>query len=145
MYTLTYESIATKKMSGGEMDLLLERARSNNARNGITGCLIYYMGGFVQVLEGEREKIEELYEKIKRDKRHRSVHKFSDDHIPEQSFPKWSMAYYPIDENNTDRYEFEQFKRNLLLLADFVEPANVTAKLFWKRIKFLISVPPTII
>lgn len=52
------------------------------------------------------------------------------------------MVYYPIDENTTTRSEFEQFKRNLLLLADLTEPTHVTAQLFWRRTKFLIANPP---
>lgn len=40
MYPLAYESIAAEKMSSSDMEGLLEQARSNNARDGITGCLI---------------------------------------------------------------------------------------------------------
>ena len=68
MYTLTYESVATNKIKGAEMEELLEKARENNQREDITGCLIYYQGGFVQLLEGNKKKIEALYKKIKMDK-----------------------------------------------------------------------------
>ena len=53
------------------------------------------------------------------------------------------MAYYPIDEDKMGLPEFEQFKRNLLLLADLSKPTNVTAILFWKKMKFLLSLPPS--
>ena len=142
MYTLTYESVAAKEFSNSEMDELLEKARSNNRKHEITGCLIYYMGGFIQVLEGEKDVIEKLYSKIKVDKRHRKVHMFSDDDIEIRTFPNWGMAYYPIDKDTLLKGEFEQFKRNLLLLANFTEPTNVTARLFWKRIKFIVANPP---
>ena len=142
MYTLTYESIATEKIKGEEMEELLKKARANNERDGITGCLIYYKGGFDQLLEGDREKIEILYEKIKKDTRHKNVTLFSDDEISKRTFPNWGMAYYPIDENNTTKHEFEQFRRNLILLADLVETTNVTAKQFWKKIRTMISEPP---
>lgn len=129
-------------MSGKEMGELLEQARADNERDDITGCLIYYMGGFIQVLEGDKEKVQNLYDRIKGDKRHKNVHMFSEDVIEKRSFPNWGMAYYPIDENTTTRREFEQFKRNLLLLADLTGPTHVTAQLFWKRTKFLIANPP---
>jgi len=93
-------------------------------------------------LEGDREKIEILYEKIKKDTRHKNVTLFSDDEISKRTFPNWGMAYYPIDENNTTKHEFEQFRRNLILLADLVETTNVTAKQFWKKIRTMISEPP---
>ena len=142
MYTLTYESVATNKISGTEMEELLEKARANNLRDDITGCLIYYKGGFVQLLEGSKEKIETLYDKIKKDPRHKNVTLFSDDEISKRTFPNWGMAYYPIDENNTNKYEYEQFKRNLILMADLIEPTNVTSKQFWIKIKTMIAEPP---
>jgi len=142
MYTLTYESVATSRLTSAEMEELLEKARANNQRDDITGCLIYYKGGFVQLLEGSKEKIETLYDKIKMDPRHKNVTLFSDDEISKRTFPNWGMAYYPIDENNTNKYEYEQFKRNLILMADLIEPTNVTSKQFWIKIKTMIAEPP---
>lgn len=142
MYTLTYESTATNSMQGLEMEELLEKARFNNQRDDITGCLIYYKGGFVQLLEGDKNKIEALYTKIKKDERHKNVTLFSDDEISERTFPNWGMAYYPINENHVTKYEFEQFRRNLILLSDLVKPTSATAKQFWEKIKNLISDPP---
>tara|TARA_R110000744_G_scaffold113488_1_gene212558 strand:+ start:154 stop:585 length:432 start_codon:yes stop_codon:yes gene_type:complete len=142
MYTLTYESTATNTVQGIEMEELLEKARFNNQRDGITGCLIYYNGGFVQLLEGDKKKIEALYIKIKEDDRHKNVTLFSDDEISKRTFPNWGMAYYPINENHATKYEFEQFRRNLSMLSDLVEPTSSTAKQFWKKIKNLISDPP---
>jgi len=141
LFTLTYESVAERKLGAKEMDELLDTARSNNKKLGVTGCLIYYMGGFVQVLEGKEDIIWRLYEKIRKDPRHKNIYMFSTEKIQKRDFPNWGMAYYPIDENNTNDQEFEQFKRNLLLLGDLIEPSNVTARLFWTRIKLLISSP----
>jgi len=129
-------------MNSQEMAVLLEKARSNNERDNITGCLIYNMREFVQVLEGDREKILPLYERLKVDSRHIYVHLVSDDEIEERTFPNWGMAYYPIDEKATSKSELEQFRNNLLLLADLTDLTHMTARLFWKRIKFIITRPP---
>ncbi|WP_339628345.1 BLUF domain-containing protein [uncultured Maribacter sp.] len=142
MYTLTYESVATETVKGTDMEELLQKARENNKREGITGCLIYYNGGFVQLLEGDRSKIEILYDKIKIDSRHKNVTLFSDDEISERTFPNWGMAYYPINENHVTKYEFEQFRRNLILLSDLVKPTSATSKQFWEKIKSLVSDQP---
>ena len=142
MYTLTYESTATNTVKGAEMEELLEKARTNNSRDGITGCLIYYKGSFVQLLEGDKKKIEALYAKIQKDERHKNVTLFAEDEISTRMFPNWGMAYYPINENHATKYEYEQFKRNLIMLSDLVKPTSVTAKKFWKKIKNLISDPP---
>ncbi|WP_373518739.1 BLUF domain-containing protein [Pricia sp.] len=42
----------------------------------MTGCLIYYMGVFIQVLEGEKFNVLRLFKIIKKDKRHCEVHLF---------------------------------------------------------------------
>ncbi|MEH6514490.1 MAG: BLUF domain-containing protein, partial [Maribacter arcticus] len=87
MYTLTHESTATNTVKGAEMEELLEKARSNNQNDDITGYLIYYKGGFVQLFEGDKRKIEVLYVKIKKDELHKNVTLFSEDEISKRTFP----------------------------------------------------------
>lgn len=142
MYTLTYESQAIKGLGSDEMDEILRDARAFNSANGITGCLIYNSGTFIQILEGRKKIVLQLYEKIKDDNRHTDTRIFSEDKISERTFPGWGMAYFPIEENLVTATEFEQFKRNIILLADLSKPTNVTAIIFWKRIKYLLSLPP---
>jgi hypothetical protein len=90
---INYESTATNTVKGAEMEELLEKARSNNQSDDITGYLIYYKGGFVQLLEGDKRKIEALYVKIKKDELHKNVMLFSEDEISKRTFPNWDMAY----------------------------------------------------
>ena len=141
MYTLTYESIEAYELSSDEMELLLEKSQKNNREIGISGCLIYYRGRFVQILEGERNQVLELYDKIKVDPRHTEVHMFSDDTIAERTFPNWGMAFYPLDKSDFSKSELEQFRRNLLLLCDLTEAKHLTARLFWRRIKMYLDEP----
>jgi len=142
MYTLSYYSTAARPLTAQEMEALLIQASANNKRDNITGCLIAYMGRFIQVLEGDKKTILALYDKIKKDVRHTDVIIFSEDDIEKRTFPDWGMAYYPIEDNAYNRTEFKQFKRNLLLLAQLSPTTNATALTFWKRMKFLISSPP---
>ncbi|WP_437372792.1 BLUF domain-containing protein [Maribacter litoralis] len=79
IFTLTYGSLASRKMCATELELLMATARSNNNKLGVTGCLIYFMGGFVQILEGEEVIIKGLYEKIKKESRHKNVYTFSNE------------------------------------------------------------------
>ena len=73
MHTISYESKASQPLSTIEMEKLLEEARANNNKQDITGCLIYYLGTFMQVLEGEKEwmiiDLEELHQYIRREKK----------------------------------------------------------------------------
>ncbi len=52
---------------------MLEKARENNSRDNITGCLLYYEGEFIQYLEGNQVKVLTLFDKINADKRHKDV------------------------------------------------------------------------
>lgn len=69
MHTLIYASTATAKISGEEMNPLLEKAKSYTTENGISGSLIYCTVDLVQILEGVKVIIETLYAKIRVDER----------------------------------------------------------------------------
>lgn len=142
MYTLTYESKAIPGLKETEISNILETAKVFNTAHGITGCLIFYSNQFIQILEGPREKVRELYSQIEKDARHKDVSLFSEDNISERNFPDWGMAYYTIRDKGVVPSELDQFKRNLMLLADLSKPTNVTAILFWKKMKHLLAHPP---
>ena len=72
---------------------ILEQAQSNNASNGITGALVYVDGFFLQVLEGEKDSVLNLMQRISRDLRHESVTVLQEGEIPAAAFSDWTMAY----------------------------------------------------
>ncbi|WP_339708718.1 BLUF domain-containing protein [uncultured Kriegella sp.] len=142
MFELTYESQAIDKLTSVDIANILEEARSFNDGHDITGCLVFYNKKFIQILEGKRQEVQELYAKIKKDKRHGEVKLVSEDTIEERTFPKWGMAYYPISDENMSKSELQQFRANLKLLADFAQPTSATTLLFWKKVKLLVLESP---
>lgn len=76
-----------------QLDQLLEKARSNNAKLGVTGILLYESRSFFQVLEGQRTVIEALFEKIAADKRHLRATKIVFEPIQERTFGEWTMGF----------------------------------------------------
>ena len=142
MYTLTYKSRANGIPKPGQMQELLEKSRRWNMDNGISGCLVYYRGGFVQLLEGETDLVKELWDKIRTDARHSEVFLISEEEIVEREFPNWNMAYHADMCKEGNLSDAQQFKSNLTLLADLKSPGNLTARLFWKHVGFLIKHPP---
>ena len=52
---------------------LLERARRNNARVGVTGLLLYREGNFMQALEGREEDVTGVHGRIAGDPWHRGL------------------------------------------------------------------------
>ncbi len=71
---------------------IFQTARFNNSRRDVTGALLYSSGFFAQVLEGPREEIEQVFEKIQCDPRHGDVTVLECSDIESRDFPQWSMA-----------------------------------------------------
>jgi hypothetical protein len=74
----------------GMSDILAE-ARPNNARDGITGCLTAIDGRFVQVIEGEPAKMDDLINRLLRDDRHTDLRVLERRSVQSRDFPQWDM------------------------------------------------------
>lgn len=90
---LIYASAARRDFDAGELAQLLQAARVNNARLGLTGMLLFAEGSFFQVLEGEAEVVDALFAKIERDPRHALVTQIIREPIPRRFFEAWSMGF----------------------------------------------------
>ena len=91
-----YASAASRDFEAEELAELLESARENNAKLGLTGMLLYAEGSFFQVLEGQPDVIDALYAKIERDPRHDQVTLIIREPIPKRHFDAWSMGFYKV-------------------------------------------------
>ena len=69
----------------GEAALLNEEA-------GITGILVFVEDQFIQILEGETEVVEEIFERICCDFRHAQVRLIDLVSVKERLFDRWHMA-----------------------------------------------------
>lgn len=95
---LVYVSRATQKFTLSDVTDLLCKARISNKQESITGMLLYDGESFMQVIEGERPEVLELYAKIKRDPRHDNLVHVFDKSIPKRQFPDWSMGYQDMSD-----------------------------------------------
>jgi Sensors of blue-light using FAD len=98
---LVYISSATSPFSDAELERLLGAARSNNARNGISGVLLYDDQSFLQILEGVRDDVDRVLTRIGRDRRHAGLTVVQDEAIAERDFSGWDMAYRYVPANDT--------------------------------------------
>ena len=71
---------------------ILEKSNIYNKRENITGVLCQGSGLWMQVLEGERSKVNLLYARIMSDRNHKNVELLSLEEITQRRFGKWSMA-----------------------------------------------------
>ena len=93
MYHLAYVSAAKKEHFPDELDALLEKARKKNAQLGITGLLVFRDGHFIQILEGEQQAVQELFESIRKDDRHDNVTLIDGEPLKTRQFSDWSMDF----------------------------------------------------
>jgi hypothetical protein len=92
-YQIIYSSEAATPMQTDDLQELLEHSRRSNGAKGITGALIYAEGMFLQILEGDKVRLQGLMTKIRRDLRHESVFVLREGEVPAAIFGSWKMAY----------------------------------------------------
>ncbi|UOG74657.1 BLUF domain-containing protein [Hymenobacter tibetensis] len=97
MIHIIYISRAVRPLSDQDLQLLLDQCRRDNGRHDVTGVLFYSHGNIAQLIEGEADVLEPLFEKISRDGRHSNVTKLVDKPISVRSFAEWSMAFHPLE------------------------------------------------
>ncbi len=118
--SIIYISRAGDSIFEEAIQLMLLQARIFNRRNGITGCLLYHQGYFIQLMEGEKEQLDRLYDRIQEDARHTDVttlwEGYSEDHL----YRAWTMAYHDCLE------ETEEVRYNERLLEAFYDLAVET-------------------
>ncbi len=101
MKRLTYISDFSRSLTRKEIEGIGKISQTNNSREGITGVLLSCSGIFFQILEGEEEAIDNLYEKILQDDRHHKILCLKSElNVSERRFPEWSMEVIVLDENN---------------------------------------------
>ena len=118
VFYLIYVSSAVNLMNDEELLYLLGQCREGNRELGITGMLLYKEGNLMQMLEGEKPVVLDLYETIKKDPRHKDIITIMMDDSEHRVFDQWSMGF-----RNMDRFgampEFDDYMKENLNLRFF--------------------------
>ena len=93
MRQLVYVSAAARVLSAEDLEQILYASRHNNPASDVTGMLLHIDSGFLQILEGPEEGVEEIYRRIAQDRRHKSLSVLSDQSVQERLFSEWSMGF----------------------------------------------------
>jgi hypothetical protein len=93
VHQLIYVSLAQKKMLKSDLYIILRKARKNNEHSDVTGLLVYSDEYFIQVLEGKKEVVKNLFKKISEDTRHSDIQILEERETSERAFLNWKMAY----------------------------------------------------
>ena len=123
LHFLIYVSRAVQSMSEPTLDALLKKPRVFNLSNGITGCLLYQDGYFMQMLEGRREVLFALMEKIKCDPRHSDVQIVIEGQAGRRVFLDWSMALGDLTQGPNEP-EFKKWQHRVISFPELAEDAR---------------------
>lgn len=97
---LLYASRAKAPLTQEIIDQILVVSRKENPARGITGLLCHSGEIFMQVLEGGREAVSQLYTKIASDPRHQDVILLTFEEITERRFAGWTMGQVNLSRVN---------------------------------------------
>lgn len=92
---LIYASRAVEALKPEDIEQILATSRTNNARVGVTGALMFGAREFLQCLEGSREAVNATYARILRDSRHAEVLILDYREVPRRWFAAWGMHQVP--------------------------------------------------
>lgn len=81
--------------AGNLIDILF-KARANNAKADVTGCLICRDDLYLQLLEGPEAAVQQIYVKILADDRHVEITELVRDHVADRMFGAWAMRDDPV-------------------------------------------------
>ncbi len=94
---INFEPSATGDQMDPVVADILRQSRRNNEPREIGGVLCCGDGYFFQCLEGERSVVENLYDRLLRDDRHRDVTLLSKRPVRQRMFQLWSMKFMNVD------------------------------------------------
>lgn len=120
-----YTSDAKRDITATELNEIKLICMRNNAAKQITGMLLFDKTKFMQVLEGEKETVLTLFDKIKQDPRHTDIKALILNPIHQRNFGAWAMAV--VDVSNEPMNE------------DFLSDPNLINKSLSKKLLLAFS------
>jgi Sensors of blue-light using FAD len=102
LISLIYVSRSTESFHEHEIPDLLQQARIANAKQQVTGMLLYIHGSFLQVLEGPPDLVDALFSKLLTDNRHTQLRVIAREPLPERAFEGWTMMHKTLDAVEAD-------------------------------------------
>jgi class 3 adenylate cyclase len=98
MIRLSYISKFSRELGPLDLANIEVVSKHNNKKRGIRGALLCFGDMFFQTLEGERQKVMELYETIRKDDRHDQVTLLDiEEDVDQSEFKDWDMNMINLD------------------------------------------------
>ena len=92
VYRLAYVSETNDFFGPGDLADIEQKSLSRNMGLDITGILVMDEGKILQILEGERQSVVDLFDRISKDPRHESVKQVAGSEQHHRLLSSWSLA-----------------------------------------------------
>ena len=97
LYEILYVSVLAPATPVTAIPRIVARAKQYNQANDITGMLVFDGQRFAHLLEGPRDVVLELIERIRADPRHTDMEVVHHAAVDERHFVRFSMGYVPTE------------------------------------------------
>jgi hypothetical protein len=136
---LLYASRSTNVVTKDMLDSILSKSRAHNPGAGITGILCHSGNMFLQVLEGNRREVSNLYNRIAGDSRHKDVEILHYEEVTERRYSNWTMGQVNLDKVNpstllkySEKPELNPYvvagKMSIALLDELIASAAIVSR-----------------
>ena len=93
IHQLIYVSRPTTAITEAELVDILTQSQYKNIRLDLSGLLVFHDGKFMQLLEGGKKEVDELFATIRRDPRHTDVKVVLETDCYHRCMPSWVMGF----------------------------------------------------
>ncbi len=100
MLSVIYVSVVDPALNETDIAALVEQARANNARDDLTGVLIYNEQNFMQLIEGPADRVEACLGLIRADRRHSGMIELRRRPIAARASADFTVLYSPLFRDN---------------------------------------------
>nr|WP_321248250.1 BLUF domain-containing protein [uncultured Psychroserpens sp.] len=118
--TICYISNKNEDLSNDELDDLLKYLVKKNDEMHISGILMLKNNHFFQIMEGEADTVNNLYDVIKKDLRHHGLIKLLETSITDRIFEDYQTNHFSV---LTDYSSLKKLK----IYFDWIKEANIIA------------------
>ncbi|CAN5171884.1 hypothetical protein BH23BAC2_BH23BAC2_10660 [soil metagenome] len=108
-YAIPYVSTANIDLPEQEIDTIMAKTKEYNSGQKITGILLYNERNFFQLIEGEKSTVQNLYEKIEQDHRHKDIIKILEKAVFNPAYDGYLTDFI----TDTNKYNEAQLKHYL--------------------------------
>jgi len=110
-YTICYISKAISTLNKETLNAIFNTTENNNRAQGIYGILLFGMGDFFQVLEGDKDQLLLLYDKIKEDPRHENIYEVMNKATENAIFSDYNSDFQ-IVHNSKELEDIKQYLKS---------------------------------